>query len=166
MSHLSKPLALPISPEDLTLINTFLSDCTPEDILQWAVDYLPGLYQTTAFGLTGLVAIDMLSKITKSPPPLIFIDTLYHFPETYALVEEVKEKYGVPVHVYKPAACETVADFEAKYGDKLWEKDEDTYDFAVKVSTNGSPQTRQQLSAISRSSPREERIKTSASSLS
>ncbi|KAF8915231.1 hypothetical protein CPB85DRAFT_1497098 [Mucidula mucida] len=117
MSHLSKPLALPISPEDLTLINTFLSDCTPEDILQWAVDYLPGLYQTTAFGLTGLVAIDMLSKITKSPPPLIFIDTLYHFPETYALVEEVKEKYGVPVH----------------YGDKLWEKDEDTYDFAVKV---------------------------------
>jgi len=35
--------------------------------------------------------------------------------------------------VYKPAGCDTVDDFEAKYGQKLWERDEDTYDFVVKV---------------------------------
>ncbi|PBK66870.1 Phosphoadenosine phosphosulfate reductase thioredoxin [Armillaria solidipes] len=129
----STPLTLPISNDTLDAINKQLVENTPEEILEWAVEHLPGLYQTTAFGLTGMVAIDMLSKITKSPPPLIFIDTLYHFPETYELVEEVKQRYGVPVNVYKPEGCETTQDFEKKYGEKLWERDEETYDFVVKV---------------------------------
>ncbi|KAJ4479110.1 hypothetical protein J3R30DRAFT_2717419 [Lentinula aciculospora] len=130
---LSKPLQLPLAPDVLDLINDHLSQLQPDQILQWAVEYLPHLYQTTAFGLTGLVALDMLSKSTLSPPPLIFIDTLYHFQETYELVEEVKAKYQTPLHVYRPAECDTVEDFEAKYGQNLWERDEDTYDFVVKV---------------------------------
>jgi phosphoadenosine phosphosulfate reductase len=48
-----------------------------------------GLHQTTAFGLTGLVALDVLSKLTSSPPSLVFLNTLYHFLETYELVEEI-----------------------------------------------------------------------------
>lgn len=129
-----KPLQLPITRDELDRINAYLRDLTPEDILRWAVEHLPGLYQTTAFGLTGLAAIDMLSKITSSPPPLIFIDTLYHFPETHELVEEVKKKYGTPVYAYKPEGCETVEQFEQKYGEKLWEREEQVYDFIVKVS--------------------------------
>lgn len=105
----------------------------PEEILQWAMDYLPGLYQTTAFGPTGLVATDILAKISKSPPPLIFLDTLYHFPETYELVEEVRERYGSAIHIYRPEGCNTVEDFEAKHGQEFWKKDEDTYDYLVKV---------------------------------
>jgi phosphoadenosine phosphosulfate reductase len=127
------PPNLPISIENLDEINAYLNSLTPEKILQWGVQNLPGLHQTTAFGLTGLVAIDMLSKITSTSPPLIFIDTLYHFPETYELVDDVKKKYNVPVHVYKPEGCNTVAEFEKKYGQRLWEADEDTYDYAVKV---------------------------------
>ncbi|KAI0080867.1 phosphoadenylyl-sulfate reductase [Panus rudis PR-1116 ss-1] len=128
-----KPLNLPIPEEQLKEINEYLSTLTPEQILSWAVEHIPDLYQTTAFGLTGLVAIDMLSKITSNPPPLIFIDTLYHFPETLELVEEVKRRYGRDVHVYKPKDCETVQDFEKKYGEKLWERDETMYDYLVKV---------------------------------
>ena len=128
-----KPLPLPIAPEELERINAYLRDQTPEDILAWAVEHVPGLFQTTAFGLTGLVAIDMLSKITQSPPPLIFVDTLYHFQETYELVEEVKTRYGRDVAVYKPEGCANAADFEKKYGEKLWETDEVTYDYLVKV---------------------------------
>ncbi|KAG6856785.1 hypothetical protein H0H87_000753 [Tephrocybe sp. NHM501043] len=129
----SAPLDLPLSKEKLDEINVHLANLTPEEILKWAVDHLPGLYQTTAFGLTGLVAIDMLSKITSAPPPLIFLDTLYHFPETYQLVEDVKTKYNVPIHVYKPEGCCEVTEFEAKYGEKFWETDEATYDYLVKV---------------------------------
>ena len=138
-SSFSKPLQLPLSKDDLETINLYLSSLSAQDILKWALEYLPGLYQTTAFGLTGLVAIDMLSKITTSssalPPPLIFIDTLYHFPETYELVEEVKNKYHhqVSLHVYKPNDCSSAKEFEEKYGEKFWETDEDTYDFHVKV---------------------------------
>ena len=131
--NLIKPLQLPLSKEDLDSINAHLSLLPPQDILKWAIEYLPALYQTTAFGLTGLVAIDMLSKITSSPPPLIFIDTLYHFPETYELVEEVKNKYQVPLHVYQPDGCSSTKEFEAKYGEKFWETDEDKYDFFVKA---------------------------------
>ena len=129
----SKPLELPLSEETLCAINSHLTPLSPEEILTWALTHLPGLYQTTAFGLTGLVAIEMLSKLTSSPPPLTFLDTLYHFPETYQLVEEVKNKYGVDVSVYKPKGCEDVKAFEAKFGEKLWEYDESNYDFAVKV---------------------------------
>lgn len=130
---LAKPLRLPLSNEELDAINVYLSPLTPQEILAWGLEYLPGLYQTTAFGLTGLVTIDMLSKLTPTPPPLIFIDTLYHFPETYELVEEVKKRYTVLVHTFKPKDCDTVDEFVAKYGEKLWETDEGSYDYAVKV---------------------------------
>lgn len=129
-----KPLPLPLPQEELGRVNAYLRDLTPEDILRWAVDHLPGLHQTTAFGLTGLVAIDMLSKITSNPPPLIFVDTLYHFPETYELVERVSSRYGVDVHVYKPKGCNVVQDFEKMHGERLWERDEQLYDYLVKAS--------------------------------
>jgi len=131
---LSKPLQLPLSEDDLETINIYLSSLSAHDILKWATEYLPGLYQTTAFGLTGLVSIDLLSKMTASPPPLIFIDTLYHFPETYELVEEVKSIYPqVSLHVYKPDGFSSTKEFEEKYGEFFWETDEDSYDFLVKV---------------------------------
>lgn len=76
----------------------------------------------------------MLSKLTTAPPPLIFIDTLYHFQETLELKDEVARRYGVHVHVFKPLGCETAQDFEKLYGEKLWDKDEATYDYAAKVS--------------------------------
>jgi hypothetical protein len=132
-SALLEPLQLPLSQEDLDAINAHLKFLTPEEILQWAVERIPDLYQTTAFGLTGLVAIDMLSKITKSPPPPIFLDTLYHFPETYELVDVVKAHYDIPVIVYKPEGCATREAFELKYGERFWERDERGYDIAVKV---------------------------------
>jgi phosphoadenosine phosphosulfate reductase len=140
-----KPLPLPLPQGLLNDINDHLSKLSPQEILKWGVEYLPNLHQTTAFGLTGLVAIDMLSKITEQPPPLIFLDTLYHFAETYELVEEVKEKYGYTlkkssdakegkrIYVYKPESCDTVADFERLHGEKLWETHDVKYDYAVKV---------------------------------
>lgn len=136
-STFAQPLTLPLSEETLCAINVHLTPLSPEEILTWALKHLPGLHQTTAFGLTGLVAIDMLSKLTSSPPPLIFVDTLYHFPETYQLIDEVKKKYGIDVNVYKPEGCADVKAFEARFGEKLWEHDESTYDFAVKVYVRG-----------------------------
>ncbi|KAI5124847.1 hypothetical protein M0805_007281 [Coniferiporia weirii] len=129
----TRPLQHPVDPQLLEKINSYLHTLTPQEILKWALESLPNLYQTTAFGLTGLVQLDMLSRITASPPPLIFIDTLYHFNETFELIEEVKRRYDREVHVYKPDGCETAADFEKKHGELLWEREEATYDYLVKV---------------------------------
>lgn len=123
-----KPLQSPLPADELDRINAYLATLSPEDILRWAIKHLPSLYQTTAFGLTGLAQLDMFSKITETPPPLIFIDTLYHFPETLQLVEDVKSRYKRDVHVYKPEGCDTVNDFEKKHGERLWDRDETSYD--------------------------------------
>ena len=122
-----------ISDEELQTINDYLRTLSPQEIMQWGIDHLPNLFQTTAFGLTGLVQLDMLSKLAPNPPPLIFLDTLYHFDETLELVEEVRRRYGRHVHVYKPQDCDTAEDFEIKHGERLWERDEASYDYLVKV---------------------------------
>lgn len=120
-------------------INSQLSKQSPIDILRWAKTTLPNLYQTTAFGLSGLVTIDLLSKLTAedpSSPPinLIFLDTLYHFEETLDLVERVRQKYSnVKLHVFKPDGVETTVEFEAKHGTELWEKSDEMYDWVAKV---------------------------------
>lgn len=128
-----------VTEEQLDLWNKSLSEMeSPEQILQWALATFPHLFQTTAFGLTGLATIDMLSKILKdSAVPLIFIDTLHHFPQTLELLEKVENKYyktrGHSIQVFEPQDVSTEAEFAAKYGDFLWENDEDKYDFLVKV---------------------------------
>lgn len=134
----------PVLPQHvIDQANADLADAEPQAILEWAIHNVPGLWQTTAFGLTGLAATDMISKISQrlakagSPPkhlvPLIFIDTLYHFPETLALADQVSRKYGVSLNVFTPPKASTTAEFEAEYGTELWKSDEETYDYLVKV---------------------------------
>ena len=81
--------------------------------------------------------MDMLSKLEVPRPQmvdLIFLDTLYHFNETMDLVDRVRRKYpNNNVHIYKPAGVDTTAEFEAKYGAKLWEVDDQLYDWVAKV---------------------------------
>jgi phosphoadenosine phosphosulfate reductase len=37
------------------------------------------------------------------------------------------------LHIYTPAGVSSAGDFATKYGDKLWETDEASYDYLVKV---------------------------------
>jgi len=126
-------LSLPLSSEQLEQVNDYLSKLEPQEILDWGLLYLPQLFQSTAFGLTGLASTDMLSKLTSTPPPLIFIDTLYHFQETLDLKDDVERRYNVPVHVYQPSGASTSEEFEALYGERLWETNDAVYDYWAKV---------------------------------
>lgn len=120
-----------LSQEHIDHLNKTLVELSPQEVLRWAVVTFPNLYQTTAFGLTGLVILDMISK-TK-PVDLIFIDTLHHFPQTYDLVRKVQKKYQPTLHIYKPKGVESEEEFAKKHGDSLWESNDDLYDFLVKV---------------------------------
>ncbi|KAK8869695.1 phosphoadenosine phosphosulfate reductase [Kwoniella newhampshirensis] len=124
--------------EEIEQFNVKLQGKSPQEILAWAIDHLDGLYQTTAFGLTGTAALDMISKISLEREethlvPLIFIDTLHHFPETLQLAQTASETYLAPLHTYTPPGVSTAGEFASKYGDRLWETDEATYDYLVKV---------------------------------
>lgn len=129
---------------DLPQINAKLENASPDDILRWSIANLPQLYQTTAFGLTGCVTLDLVSRISadlcakagekpRHLVPLIFVDTLYHFPQTLELAERASKHYQAPMHVYRPSGTDTVAEFERRWGPEFWQREEDTYDYLVKV---------------------------------
>ncbi|GAB1205922.1 hypothetical protein APSETT445_004601 [Aspergillus pseudonomiae] len=121
----------------LQFLNRQLQFLEPQDVLRWCVTSLPHLFQTTAFGLTGLVTLDMLSKLEVPRPQmvdLIFLDTLHHFSETHALVDKVRQKYPLNnIHVYKPKGLNSEEEFAKKYGARLWERDDQLYDWVAKV---------------------------------
>ncbi|KAF9387468.1 hypothetical protein CPC16_007014 [Podila verticillata] len=164
--HNNAPSHPTFTPAHLKFINAKLEKLSPEKIIEWAMISLPGLIQTTAFGPTGLVILDMINRIhidqqatsnhhptpssssasedendskksayntQRHPVPLIFIDTLYHFQETLDLAQQVQDHYNIPLKVYKPLSCETTQDFEREYGERLWETDDLSYDYIVKV---------------------------------
>jgi phosphoadenosine phosphosulfate reductase len=128
-----------LTKEHLKFLNNTLNNLSPMDILRWCKIAFPNLYQTTAFGVSGLVTLDMLSKLqteTPSAPSIdaIFLDTLYHFQETLDLVERAKARYpNVNLYIYKPEGVSTTAEFEAKHGKELWKINSDLYDWVAKV---------------------------------
>jgi phosphoadenosine phosphosulfate reductase len=128
-----------LTPAHLRHLNKQFEKMSAEDILRSAKVFFPNLYQSTAFGLTGLVTLDMLSKIQEesrcsSPVDLIFLDTLYHFKETHELVDRIKARYPkIHIHTFKPDGFETTEDFEAMYGGPLYELSEEMYDYTAKV---------------------------------
>lgn len=120
-------------------LNSQMEPMHPMDILRFCKIMFPNLFQSTAFGLTGLATMDMLSKIQdenpeSKPVELIFLDTLHHFKETYQLVDRVKARYpNVPVNIFRPDGMESAEQFEETYGPELWETADEMYDWIVKV---------------------------------
>ncbi|KAH7158199.1 hypothetical protein B0J13DRAFT_190822 [Dactylonectria estremocensis] len=144
-SEYSSPSSSTILPQvsltkaHIAHLNDTLENMHPIDILRFCKVMFPNLYQSTAFGLTGLATMDMLSKIQSEQPnsptvDLIFLDTLYHFNETHELIDRVKERYpNVPVHIFKPDGVETVEQFEETYGAEMYNHSSEMYDWIAKV---------------------------------
>ena len=67
----------------------------------------------------GAQAAVMLHLLKKHAPeiPIVFVDTGYHFPETYQYLETLKDTLEVDIEIFSPQM--TAARQEALYG-KLW----------------------------------------------
>jgi phosphoadenosine phosphosulfate reductase len=113
-------------------LNRELEGAPLETILRATVAAFPEnrLAVISAFGPTSLVVLHHLPLIAPRLP-VIFVDTLHHFPETLELVEQVRQKYDLNLKIYRPAA--TRDKFEARYGPRLWETDIDLYQHVSKV---------------------------------
>lgn len=144
--------AVTLSPYHLKWLNSRLENMHPQDILRFCKIMFPNLYQSTAFGLTGLVTLDMLSKLEKEdsrPVDIIFLDTLYHFEETLDLVDRVRRRYpSTKVHIFKPDGCETAAEFESIYGERMWEVASEMYDWYAKVEPQQRAYTELGVAAV------------------
>lgn len=117
---------------DWEALNLELDDAPPEEILRAALAaFAPNkLAVVSAFGPASLVVLHHLPRVAPRLP-VIFIDTLHHFPETLEHVERVRARYDLNLKVYRPAASR--AKFEARYGPRLWETDLDLYQHVSKV---------------------------------
>lgn len=102
------------------------------NVLRWAYDeYDEGLVYACSFGVEGIVMIDLIAQI-KPTAKVVFLDTGLHFPETYALIEEVKQRYPqLAIEMKKPV--DSVEQQAEKLGDKLWERQPDRCCYLRKV---------------------------------
>ena len=107
--------------DELAAVSLKLESATPQDILRWAVERFGERFtMATAFGPEGMTIIHMLAEIAPKTP-IFNLDTGYQFPETLALRERIKERYGIEVELKRPAL--SVEEYERINGGPVY-KDE------------------------------------------
>ena len=96
--------------------NQELAQADAEQRVRWALANLPQhAVLSSSFGAQAAV---MLHLVTSQYPdiPVIFIDTGYHFTETYQFVDELTERLHLNLQVYR--APISAAWQEARYGQR------------------------------------------------
>ncbi|MBD1831927.1 phosphoadenosine phosphosulfate reductase [Cyanobacteria bacterium FACHB-472] len=125
-----------ISSFDLDELNQRFDKAHPREILAWCVNNIPsGLVQTSAFNIDDLVMTDILYRDLKpeNPVPVLFLDTLYHFPQTLELVAQAKELYNLNLKTYKIREVDSREAFAERYGEALWDKDITQFHHLTKI---------------------------------
>jgi phosphoadenosine phosphosulfate reductase len=94
-----------------------------ERILGWAFDtFGDQIAISSAFGAEGMAVIDIASRLKRNFR-VFTLDTEFLFPETYALMDRVEQKYGITVErVYSLLSPE---EQERVHGANLWNRDPD-----------------------------------------
>ena len=105
---------------DLRQANDALSDASAEEVVAWAArQFGDGLAMTSSFGIQSAVMLHLVTTVAPGTP-VILLDTGYLFPETYAFVEEMRQRLNLNLKVYTPRM--SAARMEAVHG-RLWEGD-------------------------------------------
>ncbi|MEM8612680.1 MAG: phosphoadenosine phosphosulfate reductase [Cyanobacteria bacterium P01_H01_bin.105] len=131
---MTSPVISSVTDLNIASLNQKFETATPQEILRWAIATFPtGLIQTSAFSL--LVTVDMLYRELKPDPPIpvLFLDTLHHFPETLATVDRATMRYGLDLRIYRPQDVTNRAMFAVRYGEELWHHDVDRFHYLTKV---------------------------------
>lgn len=92
--------------------------------------------QFTSFGLSGIAITHKIAGMgLKKSIPIVSLDTLHLFPSTYELVHKVVSHFDIKdtLKVYQPSNLTTRAEFETKYGTRLWRASPDVYGYLTKV---------------------------------
>jgi phosphoadenosine phosphosulfate reductase len=85
---------------ELDAVSRRLEGAGPEEIIGWAVDrFGDGVLLASSF--QDCVLVDLASRVAPSIE-VVFIDTGFHFPETLAFLEEVRDLYDLRLTVLGP----------------------------------------------------------------
>ncbi len=104
---------------DLEAINAELEQATAQERVQWGLEQFgQRIVLSSSFGAQAAVSLHMVTS-ARPDIPVILVDTGYLFPETYRFVDELTERLGLNLHVYRNELSPVWQ--EARYG-KLWEQ--------------------------------------------
>ena len=93
---------------------------SPESIIEFAVQKFPNITFACSFGAEDVVLVDMLQKVSPKTD-IFYLDTDFHFKETYETRDRMVEKYGLQFVQVKPLI--TPEEQAAEHGDELWKRD-------------------------------------------
>ncbi|WP_435922590.1 phosphoadenylyl-sulfate reductase [Paenibacillus sp. DYY-L-2] len=97
-----------------------LETATPQEIIAWAVETFPNITFACSFGAEDVVLVDMLQKISPSTD-IFYLDTDYHFKETYETRDALVARYEMEFVRVSPAI--TPEEQAARHGAELWKSD-------------------------------------------
>ena len=107
------------SDTQLEAITPCLERLSASERVQWALDFLPGQpILTSSFGAQSAVMLHLVTTL-KPDIPVVLIDTGYLFPETYAYVDELKDRLSLNLQIFR--ADMSPAWQEVRFG-RLWEQ--------------------------------------------
>jgi phosphoadenosine phosphosulfate reductase len=108
---------------DLEWVSVVAESWEPEQVLSWAFAiYGENVALATGMGIEGMVLTDIAWRI--NPGLKVFTgDTEFLFPETYDLMDQVEERYGIKIE--RLYADLTPDKQERAYGPSLWARDPD-----------------------------------------
>jgi len=106
---------------ELKAISEGFEGASPDGVLYWAArEFGDEVALATGFGAEGCVLIDMLARVAPRMR-VFYLDTDLLFPETYALVESLRARYGVRFE--RRATPLSLTAQSELYGARLWERD-------------------------------------------
>jgi phosphoadenosine phosphosulfate reductase len=108
----------PWTAAQLDAVNPCLERMDAVERVRWALDFLPAQHLlSSSFGAQSAVMLHLVSTVDPCIP-VVLIDTGYLFPETYRFADELVQRLGLDLRVYRAEL--SPAWQEARYG-KLWE---------------------------------------------
>ncbi|WP_017815393.1 phosphoadenylyl-sulfate reductase [Paenibacillus shenyangensis] len=97
-----------------------LEHASAEQVIRWAVDNFESLTFACSFGAEDVVIVDMLQTISPSTD-IFYLDTDFHFQETYETRDRMVERYGI--NFVKVAPKLTPEEQAVAHGESLWTVD-------------------------------------------
>lgn len=95
-------------------------DASPETVIAWAIQTFPNITFACSFGAEDVVLVDMIQKISPSTD-IFYLDTDFHFKETYETRDRMTDKYGMTFVRVQPKL--TPEEQAAEHGEAMWKSD-------------------------------------------
>jgi phosphoadenosine phosphosulfate reductase len=106
-------------------LNAVGEHAAPQTVVAWMLERFAdrNLVITTSFGMEGCALIDMVAQHDR-PVPVIYLDTMFLFPETYDLRDRMVERYP-HLRFENRGTTVTPAEQARQHGPELWRRDPD-----------------------------------------